>query len=371
LSVLRVELSPTIEPVVTSCKCANVINLVEARGEESIREIGRGEECATSGRHICYADIADWHCKTEVGSRALFVAFLSEEEIMRERVLCLIVGLGIVVVEGIHGSLVAVGAKQLHVGKPEVLELKVALGSHSLSVALLAIEDKTNRPANGYRVEAREATGTTDVHGSLELAERGAIVGVDIATIDIRIVILEVSILTDRANERDVREGSCGIRLDGSTICAVVALETIGTARISKASVADAEAVLNLAAETIIGIELVIPTTESDEVVTIDRATEPLEAVIVAVGNLDVVNLRAATDGAEGKTINLLICSERITSELDTHITDDAAIVCIVLATMLSARPTLDLHLYLIVARLAAEDDTAPVTRLTAASLRG
>ena len=81
-----------------------------------------------------------------------------------------------------------------------------------------------------------------------------------------------------------------------------------------------------------------------------------------------MVNLRSAADRAERESVNLLVGGEGVAGKLYAHVADDAAVVVVVVAAVLGARAALDLHLDLIVASLAADDETAPVARLTAAS---
>ncbi len=97
------------------------------------------------------------------------------------------------------------------------------------------------------------------MHRGLELAKGRAVVGVDLATVDVGVVVLEVGILTRGVYECDVGEGGGGVGLNCGTIGAVVALETIRAAGVA----------------------------------------EPLVAVVVAVGDLNVVDLRAGAYGAE------------------------------------------------------------------------
>ena len=105
----------------------------------------------------------------------------------------------------------------------------------------------------------------------------------------------------------------------------------------------------------------------SDEILAVDITTEPLEAVVVGVGDLHVVNLSAVAHRAEGEAIDFLIGLERIACKLNTHIAQRARVVGIVVAAMLGAGATLNLHFLLVVLGLAAEDHTAPVTRPAAA----
>lgn len=154
-SVLGVELGPAVEPVVASGEGAYVVDLLEV-GEEGVGELGCGEEGAAGGGHVVNANLALGHGEAEIGRGALLVAALGEEEGVREGLFALVVGLGGVVVECVHGGLVAVGAEEAHVGEPDVLEFEGAGGGLSLGVALLRVEDEADGPTDGYGVEARE-----------------------------------------------------------------------------------------------------------------------------------------------------------------------------------------------------------------------
>ena len=77
-----------------------------------------------------------------------------------------------------------------------------------------------------------------------------------------------------------------------------------------------------------------------------------------------MVKFGAAAYRAEGQAVDLLVCLERIAGELDSDIAQDAGIVGLIVPTVLGARSSLDDHFALVVARLSAEDDSAPVSRL-------
>ena len=97
----------------------------------------------------------------------------------------------------------------------------------------------------------------------------------------------------------------------------------------------------------------------------VDSTTEPLEGVVVAVADLQVVDLRTATDRTEGDTVDLLVGLEGIAGKLDTDITECSGRVAIVVATVLRARATLNLLLGLVVLGTTAEDQSSPVARTT------
>ena len=107
----------------------------------------------------------------------------------------------------------------------------------------------------------------------------------------------------------------------------------------------------------------------------VHRAAEPLVGVIVGVAHLHVVNGRSGSHGSESQTIDLLVFLERIASELNAHILQVARVVVGISASVLGAWTSLDLLVEhaVVVRSLAAEDDAAPVTGLTATGshLRG
>ena len=76
-----------------------------------------------------------------------------------------------------------------------------------------------------------------------------------------------------------------------------------------------------------------------------------------------MVNLSARTYRPERQTIDFLVSLERITGKLDTCIAQHTRVVSVVVAAMLGARTTLNLHLRLIIMCLATDNHTTPVAR--------
>ena len=80
-----------------------------------------------------------------------------------------------------------------------------------------------------------------------------------------------------------------------------------------------------------------------------------------------MVKRGATPDGAKGETVDLLVGLERVAREFDADIAQHTGVVVIVITAMPCARAALDLHLALVVAGLAAEDHSTPVSRLSVA----
>ena len=106
----------------------------------------------------------------------------------------------------------------------------------------------------------------------------------------------------------------------------------------------------------------------------VHRSTEPLEAVIIAVGHLDVVKDRTTTKSAHGKRVEFRVRLCCDTGELDAHVPKDATRVFVIC----SAKPALaarcrvgnaafesSLAGRMIRASLAADQNAAPVTAST------
>ena len=142
-----------------------------------------------------------------------------------------------------------------------------------------------------------------------------------------------------------------------------------------KGSAVEPSALLHVARIAIIGVEVVIPTTISDEVLTVDRATKPLEGVVVAIADLHMIDRRSSTYRTKGETVDLLVLLEGIASKLDADILQHTRVVVGVGATMLRTRTSLYLlgEHAIVVGSLATDDHTTPVARTTAARslLRG
>ena len=64
----------------------------------------------------------------------------------------------------VYINLVEVSTYSVNVSHPDVLQFQVACCCSALSVTLLVVEDKTDRPAYYYRVEAVEVRVAADVH---------------------------------------------------------------------------------------------------------------------------------------------------------------------------------------------------------------
>ena len=218
-----------------------------------------------------------------------------KEEHAGERLLRRVSRLGLVVVELILIDFVEVGPREVRSSEDNAVELEQTIGSGLLRVALLAVEYKTNRPSCYDTVVAIETRVAAQVHSCLEAARGGTVARVHLASVEVVGGVLEVGIEDLRPQERHVGEGGRSEGLGCRTLGVVVALETIALRGVGYTRVADAETKLHVARIAIIGVEVVIPTTIGDEVLAIDRATKPLERVVVAIADLHVVNRRSST----------------------------------------------------------------------------
>ena len=165
-----------------------------------------------------------------------------------------------------------------------------------------------------------EAATPADLHGRLELAEAGTIVGEVAAGIDIVGSVHEVGGHSFRAYEGDVGEGGRGERRCRGTIGVVVALEAVALALVGNAGVTHGKAELHLAAEAVVGVEVVIPAVEGHQVLAVHRTAEPLVRVVVGVAHLHVVNLCAAAHAAEGEAVDFLVSLKGITGKFNAHV---------------------------------------------------
>ncbi len=202
------------------------------------------------------------------------------------------------------------------------------------------------------------------MHGRLELAETRTVVWIIGACGDVLGGVLELVVQNLWTHEGDVGECGCGVWVNGSTVSAVVALETIALRNVGYLAVAKRETILYLARETIVGVEVIVPALVSYEILAVHGSTKPLEGVVVGIRYLYVVDLCARTNGTQGQTIDFLVLLEWITSELDANIAQSTRVVGIVVATMLGARTTLNLLFALVGLGFATEDDAAPVAWL-------
>lgn len=298
------------------------------------------------------------------------VALLREEPCGGERVGCGgVEGLCLIVQrKGVFVLLVHIGADEVAVCQPDVLHVDELVFCCLPAVAFLVVNHDTNRPAYDKGVEAVEVGVAADLHSGLEASERGTVVGEHVATGDIVGVVLEQSVDfgTDKS---DVGEDTRCVWRYGCSVGAVVGLKAVGLADIGDAGIADSQTELHRAREAVVGVEIVVPTMVSDQVFAIDGSTEPLVGVVVAVTDLDMVDLGFATDGTEGDTVDFLVGLERIACKLDTYIGEDTRVVLVVVAAVLGAGATLYLLLGLVVVGASAEDKSAPVAR-TALSAR-
>ena len=200
------------------------------------------------------------------------------------------------------------------------------------------------------------------MHGGLEFAQSGAVVGEEDATVDV-VAVVQEAFGHAGADEGDVAKGSGGVGSGRTTTCIVVAFKSIALALVGNAAVAHYEAVLYVSAVAVVGVEVIVPAFVGDEVFCIDRTAEPLEAVVVGVGHLYVVYLGSAAHRAEGDTVNLLVGFEGVAGKFHTHIAQHAGVVGSVRTAVLAARTAFDLCFAGIVGSLTADDQSAPVAR--------
>ena len=205
------------------------------------------------------------------------------------------------------------------------------------------------------------------LHGRLELAQLGTVLGVHVACGNIVGSVGECCILTDRTDEGHVRKDTGGERRGCRAFAVVVALEAVRRRGIGNAGLTYAQAELHLAAESVVGIEIVIPGVVGNQVFGIYRTAEPFVGVVVGVGHLHMVDLRSRSHRTERDGIDLLVLLEGIAGELAAHVTQSTRTVGIVAASVRSAGTALDLHRPLVVHTATAENDTAPIARPTAA----
>ena len=83
-------------------------------------------------------------------------------------------------------------------------------------------------------------------------------------------------------------------------------------------------------AETEVAVHIVVQTTVSNEVLRVDGTAEPLKRVVVGVGRLNVVNDGVATNRTHGESIDFLVDLVSVTTKLNTHVLQHAAVVVVV-----------------------------------------
>ena len=247
-----------------------------------------------------------------------------------------------------------------HTGKEAVLYHQFPGRSKVLRRGVLVVlDDETEGESGKYRVEHSQLGVAAQVHGSLE-------VGVGIAAVHAGFVGVIVRI-NHGTEHRDVGEYARGVRLDGSGVAAVVRFETVGGRLVTDFRVAYGCQELQTARETVVGIEVVVPGTQSYQVLAVDVTAEPLVRVIARVGNLYIIDRRTAADRPEGDGVDFVVDRVLDTGKLATYILQHTRVVGIVVTAVFAAYAALDGLLALVVLGFTQEDDTAPVARFTAA----
>ena len=163
------------------------------------------------------------------------------------------------------------------------MEFQQSVGSGALGISFLVVENETDGITYGNRIEAVQSAVASYLHGSLEFAESRTIVGICFTAIDVIGGIFEIGIDSHRAYESNVAESSGRVGIDSGAVGAIVRFEAVRLRCIGNTGVAHAEAELYLARESVVGVELIVPTFVSDEVFGIDRTAEPLVRVVIAV----------------------------------------------------------------------------------------
>ena len=251
-----------------------------------------------------------------------------------------------VVAETILERFVHVAAQDGHTGHIDVLNLQRTLGRRSLRLrTFVVLHDQTDGETHRHRIETVQMRIAAHLHGRLELAQLGTVLGVHVACGNIVGSVGECCILTDRTDEGHVRKDTGGERRSGRTFAVVIALETVRRRGIGNAGLTYAQAELHLAAESVVGIEIVIPGVVGNQVFGIYRTAEPFVGVVVGVGHLHMVDLRSRSHRTERDGIDLLVLLEGIAGELAAHVTQSTRTVGIVAASVRSAGTALDLLL--------------------------
>lgn len=198
VGMLRIEFGPSVEPVVAGMEGSDIGHFREPAVEQGVVEGGCREQGASLGGHESVEQQ-----RAEVFDVA--VAALGEEVGRGERALAVVedVGLAVFGEERVFIDFVAVGSHHVHVGKPDVVEGHVAVFCVALRIAFLVVENQADGESDGNGVEAVQARVATQVHGSLELAEGRAVVGEEVAAVDVVGVVLERGIRLG-ADEGDV-----------------------------------------------------------------------------------------------------------------------------------------------------------------------
>ena len=177
---------------------------------------------------------------------------------------------------------------------------------------------------------------------------------------------------TQRADGRYVGEESSGLGCGVVAGTVVVALKTFGsrTGRLVRdLGVAHNQGVLNTAAETEVAVQVVVQVAVRNQVLGVDRSTEPLKSVVVDERRLNVVDHGVAAHRAHGQTVDFLVHLVRVSTEFDADVLQDTGVVVVVgagAAAVLGVwtrRKTFDHSQTVgqVVRRFAQHDNAAPV----------
>src|SRR5262249_53917992 len=125
----------------------------------------------------------------------------------------------------------------------------------------------------------------------------------------------------------------------------------------------DGEGELHRAGVAELPVEAVVTAGGGDEVLLVDRATEPLEGVVEAPVGLEVVEDGAAADAVLGEDVQLVVRAQLDARELDAGVGEEPAVVVRVGAAERDTRESLGetLAAGAVDRRPAVEHETAPV----------
>ena len=80
----------------------------------------------------------------------------------------------------------------------------------------------------------------------------------------------------------------------------------------------------------LVGVELVVAREHHVQVVAVDGATEPLDAVVEVAVDLDEADRSAGADAREGQAVQLVAGTQLVTGVADREVLEAARAVCVV-----------------------------------------
>ena len=110
------------------------------------------------------------------------------------------------------------------------------------------------------------------------------------------------------------------------------------TGAIARFGILDHEPELAFAAEAFVVVKGVVTVESRNQILGVDRAAEPLKAVVLVVVHLDVFDDCAAADAAHGQAVDFIARADVGAAVADGRVAEDAGVVAVVVAAVEAAR---------------------------------